>query len=37
MEDIPKACMLMNIVSVLALVLMILAKFAVLAVINFGL
>lgn len=37
MEDIPKACMLMTIVSVLALVLMILAKFAVLTIINYGL
>ena len=37
MEDIPKACMLMTIVSVLALILMILAKFAVLSIINYGL
>ena len=37
MEDIPKSCMLMTIVSVLALVLMILAKFAVLTIISVGL
>ena len=37
MEDIPKACMLMTIVSVLALILMILVKFAVLTIINYGL
>lgn len=37
MEDIPKSCMLMTIVSVLALILMILAKFAVLTIINVGL
>ncbi len=37
MEDIPKACMLMTIVSVLALILMVLAKFAVIAIINIGL
>lgn len=37
MEDIPKACMLMTIVSVLALMLMILTKFAFLSIINYGL
>lgn len=37
MEDIPKACMLMTIVSVLALILLILAKFAIITIINIGL
>ena len=36
MEDIPKVCMLMTIVSVLALVLLILAKFAILTIVNHG-
>ncbi len=35
-EDIPKSCMLMTIVSVLALILLILAKFAVLFIADYG-
>ena len=34
MEDIPKSCMLMTIVSVLALVFILLAKFSILFIIN---
>lgn len=37
MEDISKSCMLMTIVSVLALILLILAKFAFFTIINIGL
>lgn len=37
MEDIPKVCMLMTIVSVLALILLILAKFAIISIVYYEL
>lgn len=36
MEDIPKVCMLMTIVSVLSLILLILAKFAIISIVYYG-